>query len=411
MSSTDDALEQARWQPLSYVLPETLKYRVGIRRGLVCLMGRGDSLALAGNPPKDGVSIKIQVVVAPKNHYPLWSEMSFSNYESNGVNEIGTMSEDLSPGRCPTVRQGGPGRYQATAKMKWSKELNVAVMECYFLSKPTDVNGRPVQGTRRRMHNFWKERGVPTITEQSEQSDQARVIRKNEWFTTVEMEEIRRRIEEDSDNEERDDLNRAVPDMEVQEASVEEISVQINSNEEENEQERSMIEEIVQLMESEQAYNTRRLRQVNRNILSEWVGKANKIIGRIRTESLTETNRSIGAVALYVSHKVGLKTCKKKRDIRNEPWWKRRIQDTIKELRKHVNILQRKSKGELVRNTKYRELEKKYHIKRKGENFVIEELKQRLQVKAAKLRRYEQRVNQYRINRVFQQDQKKYTMN
>ena len=81
-------------------------------------MGRGDSLALAGNPPRDGVSIKIQVVVVPKNHYPLWSEMSVSNYESNGVKEIGTMSEELSPGRCPTVRQGGPGRYQATAKMK-----------------------------------------------------------------------------------------------------------------------------------------------------------------------------------------------------------------------------------------------------------------------------------------------------
>ena len=66
------------------------------------------------------------------------SEMSYSNYEDNGVNETGASSEGFSPGRCPTVRQGGPGRYQASAKMKWSKELNVAVMECYFLSKPTD---------------------------------------------------------------------------------------------------------------------------------------------------------------------------------------------------------------------------------------------------------------------------------
>ena len=52
-------------------------------------------------------------------------------------------------------------------------------------------------------------------------------------------------------------------------------------------------------------------------------------------------------------------------------------------------------------------MEKKYYIKRKGEKIVIEEIKQRLHAKAAKLRRYEQRVNQYRINRVFQQDQKK----
>ena len=317
------------------------------------------------------------------------------------------MCEDLSPGRCPTVRQGGPGRYQASAKMKWSKELNVAVMECYFLSKPTDANGRPVRGYRRRMHNFWKERGLPTITEQR-LCDQARVIRKNGCFTTVELEEIRRRIEEDSDNEEGDDSDRIVPGGEVQEEGLaEEISVQINCSEEENEQDRSMIEEIVQLMRSEKIYNTRALKQVNRTILSEWVGKVNKIIGQIRTENLTETNRLIGAVALYVSHKVGLKTGKQKRDIRKEPWWKRRIHDTIKELRRQVNILQRNSRGELVKNTKYREMEKKYHIKRKGESVVIEELKQRLQVKAAKLRRYEQRVNQYRINRVFQQDQKK----
>ena len=68
------------------------------------------------------------------------------------------------PAGVPLYGMGGPGHYQATAKMKWSKELNVLVMECYFLSKPTYVNGRPVRGYRRRMHNFWKERGLPTIT-------------------------------------------------------------------------------------------------------------------------------------------------------------------------------------------------------------------------------------------------------
>ena len=108
------------------------------------------------------------------------SEMSYSNYEDNGVNETGSLSEGLSPGRCPTVRQGGSGRHQATAKMKWNKELNVAVMECYFLSKPTDENGKPVRGYRRRMHNIWKERELPTVTEQR-LCDQARTIITNEW--------------------------------------------------------------------------------------------------------------------------------------------------------------------------------------------------------------------------------------
>ena len=95
-----------------------------------------------------------------------------------------------------------------------------------------------------------------------------------------------------------------------------------------------------------------------------------------------------------------------RRNTKKEPWWKRRIKGTIEELRKHVNILQRKKRGELTRKERYKELERKYQIKKKGENVVIEELKQRLQAKAAKLNRYKQRANQLRINRLFQQDQK-----
>ena len=115
--------------------------------------------------------------------------MNNSNNEDNGVNETGTASEGLSPGKCPTVRQGGPGRHQASAKMKWIRELNLAVMECYFLSNPTDENGKPIRGYRKRMHNIWKERNLPIVTEQR-LCDQARLIKMNEWFTVVELEEI-----------------------------------------------------------------------------------------------------------------------------------------------------------------------------------------------------------------------------
>jgi len=49
-----------------------MKYRVGVRRGLVCLMGGGDSLALNSNLPSDGITIKILVVVTPYHHNPLY---------------------------------------------------------------------------------------------------------------------------------------------------------------------------------------------------------------------------------------------------------------------------------------------------------------------------------------------------
>ena len=68
---------------------------------------------------------------------------------------------------------------------------NDALMECYFLSKPVDEEGKPVRGYRRRLHNIWKERYGIEITEQC-LCDQARVIRRNEWVTKLELKNIRR---------------------------------------------------------------------------------------------------------------------------------------------------------------------------------------------------------------------------
>ena len=89
-----------------------------------------------------------------------------------------------------------------------------------------------------------------------------------------------------------------------------------------------------------------------------------------------------------------------------EPWWKRRIRKSINKVRKHINILERHQRGEVKRKEKYEEHETKYSIKKKGRRTVIEELKQRLHVKIAKLKRYVERMNQYDISRMCVQNQK-----
>ena len=53
------------------------------------------------------------------------------------------------------------------------------------------------------------------------------------------------------------------------------------------------------------------------------------------------------------------------------------------------------------------QLKKKHNIKRKGITTVLEELKQRILVKAAKIKRYEQRRTQYNQSILFKQDQKR----
>ena len=90
-----------------------------------------------------------------------------------------------------------------------------------------------------------------------------------------------------------------------------------------------------------------------------------------------------------------------------EPWWKRRIKQSIIEIQKYINILERRKRGETIKESKYIEVSKKYSVMKKGISNVIEELKQRLQAKTYKLNRYEKRVRQYQINRMFQHDQKK----
>ena len=46
-------------------------------------------------------------------------------------------------------------------------------------------------------------------------------------------------------------------------------------------------------------------------------------------------------------------------------------------------------------------------MKEKRLNVVLEELKQRKQAKAIKIKKYDQRIEQYRIDRLFKQDQKR----
>ena len=46
-------------------------------------------------------------------------------------------------------------------------------------------------------------------------------------------------------------------------------------------------------------------------------------------------------------------------------------------------------------------------MNKKGIKTVVEELKQRIIAKSAKIKRYDQRINQFRQNRIFSVDQKK----
>ena len=90
---------------------------------------------------------------------------------------------------------------------------------------------------------------------------------------------------------------------------------------------------------------------------------------------------------------------------RKEPMWKRRLQNKIKELRKDLSQLEASKDKDISNFRHWERLERKYSIRVKRLNVVIEELKQRIAAVAAKVRRYQGRLDRYRQNRLFKNNQ------
>ena len=135
-------------------------------------------------------------------------------------------------------------------------------------------------------------------------------------------------------------------------------------------------------------------KKVDMNTLNRTTAKVNRVIELIETKNITQTNNLIKAAGVWVADQLGLKKYEgvKKKD----PRWKRHIEEDIKQLKKDINILERVKKGKIGarKEGKTKLIEEKYGEKKKeGLTTEIEELKQSILAKAAKLSRYEQRIH------------------
>ena len=55
---------------------------------------------------------------------------------------------------------------------------------------------------------------------------------------------------------------------------------------------------------------------------------------------------------IFLERKVGLNPNQRRGNAVKEPWWKRRIQQSIQELLNHINILEQKKSGETKKKEK-----------------------------------------------------------
>ena len=121
--------------------------------------------------------------------------------------------------------------------------------------------------------------------------------------------------------------------------------------------------------------------------------KVNAFLIEIKSDNIIETNRLIWGCFIFVGKKVDIKPNQRRGNAVKVPWWKRRIKQSVQELQKHINILERKKREEIKKKQKYRVIEEKYWVKKKVLDVVLEELKQTIQAKATKIKRYDQRID------------------
>ena len=127
---------------------------------------------------------------------------------------------------------------------------------------------------------------------------------------------------------------------------------------------------------------------------------------QFKTHSITKTNELFYAGAFVVTNRLGLKIDKVA--WRKELMWKGRLQNKIKELRKDLSQIEASKDKDISSFRHWKRSEIKYSIRVKRFNVVIEELKQSITAIAARVRRYQGRVDSYGQNRLFGNNQSQF---
>ena len=174
------------------------------------------------------------------------------------------------------------------------------------------------------------------------------------------------------------------------------------------EKEVAIIEELAEVLERRQKDKLLAIRNVPKKKLLEGTAKVDKVLCKFKTHSVTKTNELFYAGAFVVTNRLGIKI--NKTAARKEPMWRRRLQNKIEELRKDLSQLETSKDKEVSNVRHWQTLERKYSIRVKTLGVVIEELKQRIVPIAAKVRRFQERVDRFRQNRMFQSNQRRRKM-
>ena len=124
---------------------------------------------------------------------------------------------------------------------------------------------------------------------------------------------------------------------------------------------------------------------------------------------INELNELIFASACVTTEMIGKKVIHRQQRKRKQPLWKAKLERDIKELRIDLSMLTELTRNNGMGERKSRKIRRKYSI-RNDDNIITakEEVRQLINAKAQRIRRFEKRVKQFRQNRTFATDTKRF---
>ncbi|MCH2405554.1 MAG: hypothetical protein MK200_05110 [Nitrosopumilus sp.] len=223
-------------------------------------------------------------------------------------------------------------------KKKWDPNDILCLMKCYYQSKPD------VRGYRKRMFSLWIKNGRFEATEQ-QLCDQVRNILKKGRLSLLQLEEAKRGLVETTGEKE-------LPNMEIynrNQIATGDDNEHVNGGSDGivnidadnvSDVEKGIMDELQKIIEMVEMPKSINLRKIDRGRVREKTQVVNKVIHKYHTNSITGTNKLIRAGAIVVCNLLGVKNVDTKE--KQEPFWKRRIEQKIMELRKDISLIERR---------------------------------------------------------------------
>ena len=338
---------------------------------------------------------------------PVATEVSVSGHRSGSSGTLG--------------QQEDPCRQHATAKkrIKWTRKDNVLLFECYCKSEPER------RGYRKRLFEIWKNNLLvrDELRDVSEQRlcDQIKQIKSKGWLTELEQRNICERVmnlkegevlNEESMGEGSDFVGDEVVSDNDQRVELIENNDHVQHDytrvDELTNEELEMRARLVEALNQRPEVNLINLKTCDRTSLSSNLKRMNNVLKTIRTENISEDNSLMYAAAYVISDLMGKVRKEQRVNIKKEPFWKRRIFNSIKTWRKDLSRLEELQRGRLLKERERDQLNHKYKLNENGTRYICEMLRQKIRAGSVKIKRYEDRNKQYRQNVLFQTNQKRF---